>query len=68
MGVPPTGRSARLTRRMGLLLATTAGLVVWLVLWALGTSGFDAFLITAVIVLIAATGRMLVPYLPNHDD
>ncbi|MEA2304326.1 MAG: hypothetical protein QOH43_1606 [Solirubrobacteraceae bacterium] len=53
---------------MGLLLATTAGLVVWLVLWALGASGLDAFLITAVIVLVAATGRMLVPYLPNRND
>jgi hypothetical protein len=53
---------------MGLVLATTAGLVVWLVLWALGTSGFDAFLITIVIVLIAATVRMLTPYLPGGRD
>jgi hypothetical protein len=54
---------------MGLVLSTTAGLVIWIVLWALGASGFDAFLITIVIVVIAATARMLVPYLPgNRSD
>ena len=31
---------------MGLLLTTIAGLVVWIVLWAIGVKSFDAFLIT----------------------
>jgi hypothetical protein len=53
---------------MGLVLATTAGLVVWIVLWSIGAKGFDSFMITTVIVLIAATGRMLVPFLPNKRD
>ena len=39
---------------MGLVVATTAGLVVWLVLWALGVKAIDAFMIT---VLSGAPGR-----------
>ena len=35
---------------MGLVLATTIGLVIWLVLWALGLKAIDAFMITLVIV------------------
>jgi hypothetical protein len=53
---------------MGLVLATTAGLVVWIVLWSLGAKGFDSFMITTVIVLVAATGRLLVPFLPRSRD
>ncbi len=30
---------------MGLVLTVTGGLVVWIVLWALGAKGFDAFLL-----------------------
>ncbi len=53
---------------MGLVLATTAGLVVWLVLWALGVKAIDSFLITVVIVVVAATGRIMAPYLPGNRD
>jgi hypothetical protein len=48
-----------------LVLAAVTGLVVWIVLWALGTKGFDAFMITATVILVGATLRMLVPYLPG---
>jgi hypothetical protein len=50
---------------MGLLLTTTAGLAIWVVLWAVGAKSFDAFLITMVLVLLAATARLLTPYLPG---
>jgi hypothetical protein len=50
---------------MGLLLTTTAGLAVWIVLWAIGIKSFDAFLITMVLVLLAATARLAAPYLPG---
>jgi len=50
---------------VGLVLATTAGLVVWLVLWALGTKAIDSFLITVVIMLVGATGRIIASYLPG---
>ncbi len=36
---------------MGFIITITAGLVVWIVLWALGVKGFDAFLLAAVIIL-----------------
>ena len=52
---------------MGLFLALIAGLVVWIVLWALGIKSFDAFLITIVIVLVAASGAHLsIPILPGE--
>ncbi len=46
---------------VGLLLTTTAGLVVWIVLWAIGVKSFDAFLITAAMILLAATARVFAP-------
>lgn len=38
---------------MGLVLTTVTGLTVWVVLWALGVSGFDAFLPVVVLVLFS---------------
>jgi hypothetical protein len=51
---------------MGLVLATTFGLVVWIVLWALGQKAIDAFMITVIVVLVGATVRMLTQYLPGN--
>jgi hypothetical protein len=51
---------------MGLLLTTGAGLVVWIVLWAIGVKSFDAFLITILMVLIALTARVFAPFLPGN--
>ena len=51
---------------MGLVVATTAGLVVWLVLWAIGVKAVDAFMITVVVALVATMLRMLVPHLPGN--
>jgi hypothetical protein len=53
---------------MGLVVATTFGLIVWIVLWALGIKAIDSFLITVLVVLLGATGRMLAPYLPGNRD
>jgi hypothetical protein len=53
---------------MGLVLATTIGLIIWIVLWSLGAKGFDGFMITVVIALLAATARMLVPHLPGNRE
>jgi hypothetical protein len=50
---------------MLLLLTTTAGLVIWIVLWAIGVKSFDAFLITMLLVLLAATWLLVSPYLPG---
>ena len=51
---------------MALAVATTIGLVIWIVLWALGTKAIDAFLITVAIMLITATVRIVVRYLPGN--
>ncbi len=40
---------------MGFVLTVTAGLVVWIVLWALGAKGFDAFMLATAIILVGAT-------------
>ena len=51
---------------MGVVVATTIGLIIWIVLWAIGAKAFDAFMITILIALVAATLRMLAPYLPGN--
>jgi hypothetical protein len=50
---------------MGLAVATTTGLVIWIVLWALGVKSVDAFLITILIVLVVATVQIAARYLPG---
>ena len=47
---------------MQVFVALTVGLVVWIVLWALGVKSFDAFMITIVLVISAATARLVEPY------
>ena len=51
--------AARIRRRMGLVLTTTAGLVLWIVLWAIGVKSFDAFLLTLGMIIWPATARMI---------
>jgi hypothetical protein len=51
---------------MGVVLAATTGLVIWIVLWSMGTKAIDGFLITTLIVLVAATLHSLLPKLPGH--
>ena len=54
---------------MTILLATLAGLVFWLVAWALGVKGFDALMVTILIVLGACAWHIFSPYLPgNRED
>jgi hypothetical protein len=53
---------------MGLVVATTVGLVIWIVMWALGVKAFDAFMITVLLVLLGATMRIVAPYLPGNRD
>lgn len=53
---------------MGLVLTVTAGLVVWVVLWALGAKGFDAFMLAMVIAMIGASLKLVARYLPGRRD
>lgn len=51
---------------MGLILTATAGLCLWIVLWALNISGFDAIMIAIVMVLLAIGVRTVLPFLPGR--
>ena len=43
------------------LVALTIGLVVWILLWAIGVKAVDAFLVTLVILLPAAAWQIFSP-------
>ena len=52
---------------MGVIITATAGLCIWIVLWAVNLfSGFDSILIGIVMVLIAIGVHQLLPYLPGR--
>jgi hypothetical protein len=51
---------------MGFILTVTAGLIAWIVLWALGAKGFDAFLVTTTVIVVGATLRIVTGYLPGR--
>lgn len=53
---------------MGVVITGTVGLVIWIVLWALGIKSFDAFLIVILLALIAAGVAHLMPSLPGRQD
>lgn len=53
---------------MGLILTTTAGLCIWIILWALNVSGLDAIFFAIGMVLIAIGVRNLLPFLPGRRD
>jgi hypothetical protein len=47
---------------VGVLLALAVGLVFWITAWALGVKAFDAFMVTAALVVVAATVRIVSPF------
>jgi hypothetical protein len=53
---------------MGILLTLIAGLTLWIVLWAIGVKGFDGFMITLVMVLVATAAHLIWPTLPGNRD
>ena len=52
---------------MGLVLATTFAMLLWIVLWAIGVKSIDGFLAAITIITLAATVRILKPYLPGRQ-
>jgi membrane protein implicated in regulation of membrane protease activity len=48
---------------MIILIALTVGLVWWIAAWAFGIKSFDAFLLTAALVVTAAAIVLLRPFL-----
>jgi hypothetical protein len=53
---------------MGVILTATAGLCIWIILWSLGMSGFDAILIAVAMVLVALAVRNVLPNLTRRRD
>jgi hypothetical protein len=53
---------------MGLLLTATAGLCLWIVLWAFNVTGLDSLMITILLVLLAIGIRNLLPFLPGRRN
>ncbi|HZU61450.1 MAG TPA: hypothetical protein VE983_10815 [Solirubrobacteraceae bacterium] len=52
---------------MGLILTATAGLCIWIVLWAVDLlGGFDSILIGIAMVLVAIAVYNVLPYLPGR--
>jgi uncharacterized membrane protein YoaK (UPF0700 family) len=48
---------------MGVLVSLAVGLIIWIVLWALGgAKPFDAFLIPVFLVVMAAAMQIAKPY------
>ena len=50
---------------MVILVALTIGLVWWVSAWALGIKSFDAFMLTALIVVIAAAWYVSKPFVQS---
>jgi hypothetical protein len=53
---------------MGLIVTATAGLCIWIIVWALNVSGLDAIFFAIGMVLIAIGVRNLLPYLPGRRN
>ena len=47
---------------MVVLVALTIGLVWWITAWSLGIKSFDAFMVTALILVLSATWYVARPY------
>ena len=53
---------------MGLLITLIVGLVIWIVGWAIGIKSFDAFLITLLLMIMAAAAHFIWALLPGNRD
>ena len=51
---------------MGTILAVTAGLCIWIAMWALNIQALVGIIVTILVIVIALMVRMLLPYLPGN--
>ena len=51
---------------MLIVVSVAVGMILWVVLWALGAKGFDTGMLFLLIVLLAATVRALLVSLPGN--
>lgn len=53
---------------MIVVMSIAVGMILWVVLWALGAKGFDGGMLFLLVVLGAATIKGLGDYLPGNRD
>jgi len=46
---------------VSVLVAFTVGMVWFIIAWSLGVKAFDAFMLTMLITLVAATAKIMAP-------
>jgi uncharacterized membrane protein len=51
---------------MMVVVALAVGLVFWIAAWALGVKAFDAFMVTALLVVMAAAARTAMPFIKER--
>jgi hypothetical protein len=51
---------------MFVTVAATFGFLLWIVLWSIGVKAIDAFMLTALIIVVAQTIKMTFPSLPGN--
>ena len=51
---------------MNLTIWTTAALVLWIVLWSIGSKAWDAFMLSVLIIVVGATIESLKRYATNR--
>ena len=51
---------------MAIVVWTTFSLLLWLVLWALGSKAFDAALLSVAILLVAVTIHVVKQHMPHR--
>ena len=47
---------------MGVLVALTVGLIIWIVAWAFGIKSIDAFMVVILLVVGAISARIVSPF------
>jgi len=53
---------------MAVICTLTAGLCIWIVLWALNVSGLDGIMIAATMVVIAVAIQQVVPLFSGRKE
>ncbi len=51
---------------MILIVTLVISLVLWIVLWGVGAKGFDAFMLSILLMLGAAVVHIVLPMLPGN--
>jgi hypothetical protein len=56
---------------MLLVLSTAFAAALWVLLWGLGAKALDALLLSLLLLILAVTAHLVLPYLPgrrSHDE